>query len=131
MRALYSLTIVVLSVFTFGCGPGRVPQPTPAPDIGKRAVGTEGMVTSAHPQASEAGLELLRAGGNAIDAAVAAAFAVGVVEPMMAGIGGSGGMLIWEGEKGGGGYRDVYASAAEGGAAQSDPAAASPPRPPR
>lgn len=114
MRALYSLTIVVLSVFTFGCGPGRVPQPTPAPDIGKRAVGTEGMVTSAHPQASEAGLELLRAGGNAIDAAVAAAFAVGVVEPMMAGIGGSGGMLIWEAEKGEADYLDFYAIAPEG-----------------
>src|SRR5918998_5816777 len=52
------------------------------------AIGHDGMVTAMQPLAAEAGAEMLRRGGNAIAAGVATAFAVGVVEPFMSGVGG-------------------------------------------
>src|SRR5262249_54391104 len=54
------------------------------------AIGQRGMVVTNHPLASAAGAEMLAAGGNAIDATIAALFALTVVEPMMVGILGGG-----------------------------------------
>lgn len=58
------------------------------------AVAPGGMVTTDHPLATEAGLAVLRDGGNAVDGAVAAAFVMGVVEPFTSGAGGVACMLV-------------------------------------
>jgi gamma-glutamyltranspeptidase/glutathione hydrolase len=58
------------------------------------AVSAAGMVTANHHLAARAGADVLAAGGNAVDAAVAVSFALGVVEPAMSGIGGRGYLLV-------------------------------------
>ena len=59
-----------------------------------------GMVVSEHTAVTKAGVDVLMNGGNAVDAAVAMGFAVGVCGPFMSGLGGGGHMVIYEAQSG-------------------------------
>ncbi len=59
-----------------------------------------GMIASGHPLATSAGLEVLAGGGNAVDAAVATSGVLGVVQPMMSGLGGDTFMLVYRKREG-------------------------------
>ncbi|NNK99174.1 MAG: gamma-glutamyltransferase, partial [Xanthomonadales bacterium] len=89
-----SLWLTSTLLFFAGCATVDVSE------SGRDAIGRHGMVAAAKPQASQVGVDILKAGGNAVDAAVAVGFALGVVEPNASGIGGGGFMLIWLAESG-------------------------------
>src|SRR6476620_2344601 len=97
---------VVLLCLTIGNGVGTQQQaaeapPSAAPKLTRPAVtGLHGLVTTGHPIASSAGLQMLLKGGNAFDAAAAVGAMAPLGEPEMNGIGGNGFMTIFHKESG-------------------------------
>ena len=96
---------------------GPVAAAKPAPVVAAHPPG--GAIASGHVLATEAGLQILRAGGNAFDAAVAVSSTLSVVEPISSGLGGGGFFLLHDAKTG----KDVFLDARETSPASATPQA--------
>ena len=90
MSQFKRLSIVLLASLASACASLNTAPPAPAPSVGA------GMVAAANPLAVEAGVNVLRRGGSAVDAAVAVQAVLGLVEPQSSGLGGGAFMTYYD-----------------------------------
>ncbi len=98
IRSMTSLLVILLipCVFVHHAFAGERLVPAPHQTGRSVTIAPHGMVATSHPLAAQIGLEILKKGGNAIDAAIATNAAMGLMEPMSCGIGGDLYALVWD-----------------------------------
>src|SRR5688572_8959558 len=96
------LSILVVAASGLGAGLARAgDRPTGKPFATRSEVmGKDGMVATSHPLATRIGVEVLQAGGTAMDAAIAANAALGLMEPTGNGVGGDLFAIVWDAKSG-------------------------------
>ena len=95
MRIAVPTTLLVLLAGAGGSGAADRPLGREF-TMRSAAIATHGMVASEHPLASRIGVEILEAGGNAVDAAIAVNAALGFMEPTSCGVGGDLFAIVWD-----------------------------------
>ncbi|WP_330212962.1 gamma-glutamyltransferase [Pseudomonas sp. Z18(2022)] len=105
-QRLTALSLITTALTLAACHSATAPELPPAPELGsgyRTDMSTRHaerhMAAAANPLAAEAGREILRKGGSAIDAAIAMQAVLTLVEPQSSGIGGGAFIMLWDGKK--------------------------------